>query len=735
MARCVLCLIVIALLASATAVLADWDPSDPAKWVQLPDTTESGIDINASGDFILADDFLCTERGIITEVHIWGSWLFDYLPFGTDPTAVDFIVSFHYDIPADQSPSGYSMPGDVITYTRLQPGDFTARIWSQGVSEGWLDSPDEYIFPGDQIIWQYNLYLGDHGLYQEGTPQNPAVYWLDIKAIPHDTGALFGWKTSETHWNDDGVWGSGSEPYTGQWGELRYPAGHQLYPKSIDLAFVLVSEPVYIDWGDAPEFPGTPGYPTTMASGGASHVIGGPWLGDATDVPDADSDGQPDANALGDDTYDMNDDEDGVQIPVLKIGQTSSIVFEVQGVAGALPYVDAWIDFNGDQIWDAPEQVVTGQWAPGMHSVLVYTPPGSVLGQTFSRWRINTAGPLPSTGPALDGEVEDHEVWIEEETSSKWLQSPDLSPTGVDVQVTEPWVLADDFLCTQQGRITQILIWGSWSNDYLPYGNDAGAAIFRLSFHDDIPDSASALGYSMPGDVLWWREFFPGQFDFAVWAGNIDEGFMVPPNEYWFPADHVCWLYHFYVPTDEAFFQSGTEENPRVYWLDVQVMPEDTDAWFGWKTSLEHWNDDAVWGNGLEPYYGPWQELVYPPNHAMAGESMDMAFRLVIDPSSGVPSDAKRSEDLGIFQNIPNPFAGSTAIRYALPVAGRVRLEIFDVTGRFVETLVDETQPAGMQTAVWDGNDSMGNKAPSGVYFYRVSLGDEAKAMKMLVLR
>ena len=72
----------------AVPTLADWDSSIPAKWVQEPDLTTSGIDINCSpnvGDYILADDFECTETGLITGIHIWGSWFQDQLPNGDYP--------------------------------------------------------------------------------------------------------------------------------------------------------------------------------------------------------------------------------------------------------------------------------------------------------------------------------------------------------------------------------------------------------------------------------------------------------------------------------------------------------------------------------------------------------------------------------------------------------------------------------------------------------------------------
>jgi hypothetical protein len=61
-------LAVIAILAFAATASADWNHGDPAKWVQLPDIQETGIDVNATEPHILADDFLCTEHGPITTI-------------------------------------------------------------------------------------------------------------------------------------------------------------------------------------------------------------------------------------------------------------------------------------------------------------------------------------------------------------------------------------------------------------------------------------------------------------------------------------------------------------------------------------------------------------------------------------------------------------------------------------------------------------------------------------------
>jgi hypothetical protein len=528
------------------------------------------------------------------------------------------------------------------------------------------------------------------------------------------------------------------EPYPGPWYQLLYPPGHELYPDSIDLAFVIVGEEDQEDWGDAPDSPVAPGYPTLAINNGARHLISGPWLGDLGDFPDGEPDGQPDPNAQGDDVLDGNDDENGVYFPpALTQGTVSTIQFEVQdGGSGTGGVVEAWIDFDGNKAWDAAELIVAGWFAAGFHAVNVTTPLSAVVGQTFARFRISTAGGLPPDGPAGDGEVEDHDVWIEESQAFKWIQRPDLTVDGIDVNATAPYfILADDYLCTEPGRVTEIWVWASWYEDVLPFGDDPAAVDFVLSIHKDIPDSESSTGYSMPGDPEWYRPFLPGEFDVEVWADSIVEGWLNPPDDYWFPADWTCWLYKFYVPVEEAYFQQGTEADPIVYWLDVQANPHELSTWFGWKTSREHWNDDAVWGTGTEPYYGPWGELIYPPDHPLWPQSIDLAFALKNEPLSGARAEDVAPETFGLHQNVPNPFSSSTTIRFSLATQGRVTLEVFDVTGRSVSTLVDGVEHAGPHSVAWSGQDRAGRDLPAGVYFYRLTRGNRQITHKMLLLR
>ena len=86
-------------------------------------------------------------------------------------------------------------------------------------------------------------------------------------------------------------------------------------------------------------------------------------------------------------------------------------------------------------------------------------------------------------------------------------------------------------------------------------------------------------------------------------------------------------------------------------------------------------------------------------------------------------------------QNYPNPFNTSTNIRFELSVPERVTLEIFDINGREIETLVDEVRPAGHHRIRWNARDANGNPVPSGMYVYRLTSGEHTEQRKMILLK
>ena len=720
-------------LAVAVPALADWFPDNPkTKWAQLPDLTPNGIDVNCSagpGNFVLADDFECTQTGPLTGIHIWGSWLYDDIG---GPAEVGFTLSIHADIPANPDGTGFSMPGEMLWARYFEPGDFVAMVWEDGISEGWLDPPQEYIFPADTVCWQYNFTIPEADAFvQQGSLAEPVVYWLDVKAYPLEPVTTFGWKTSLDHWNDDAVFGVGEEPYPGPWAELIYPPQHELAGHSIDLAFALTGpeQQEAFDWGDAPD----PTYPTLMATNGANHlIVPGVFMGASID---SEPDGQPDAAATGDDN-DGNDDEDGVVFTSqIMPGQPASVDVTVS----APGFIDAWIDFldNGDWADPGEQILVSVPVVAGLNSLIFSVPAGiAPVSSTFCRFRYSLAGGLPEFGGAPDGEVEDCMVSIDD-IVLKWIQEPDLSMNGIDICATpteRDYVLADDFLCTRVGPLTDIDIWASWLADLMPQGY-AGNVTFVLGIHADIPAALSSTGYSMPGDLLWWRDFFPGDFTFEPYAEQIEEGWLYPPDGYTFPADWTCWRYHFHIDPHLAFVQEGSTTQPIVYWLSLKAFPDSPETRLGWKTSLDHWNDAAVWGEGLQQDPAFWNELLYPPVDPYPEQRMDLAFAIWEDLITDVPAETI-PERTGLRQNVPNPFNPRTEIVCLVPAGGgRMTLDIFDARGRLVRNLIDEVRDEGEFSVFWDGRDAEGADVPAGVYFSRLKGPEGYATVKMTLVR
>ncbi|HZM17258.1 MAG TPA: right-handed parallel beta-helix repeat-containing protein [Candidatus Krumholzibacteria bacterium] len=85
--------------------------------------------------------------------------------------------------------------------------------------------------------------------------------------------------------------------------------------------------------------------------------------------------------------------------------------------------------------------------------------------------------------------------------------------------------------------------------------------------------------------------------------------------------------------------------------------------------------------------------------------------------------------------SVPNPFNPTTTIRFELEHVAPVRLEIFDLTGRLVRTLLQGTQGAGAHGILWDGRDGRGERVPSGVYLLRLQSEGRALSQKLAVLK
>ncbi|MCD4727492.1 MAG: PEP-CTERM sorting domain-containing protein [Pirellulales bacterium] len=218
----------------AAPAVADWDEGDMHKmhYPQLPDLTNTGLDVKSMWPNSCADDWQCSQTGPVSDIHFWGSFKHDVGQVNM------FRLSIYKDIPdPDEQGPLYSMPGAFCWSSGdLQAGAWRERIYADNLPEQFWDPKHPEEFTSDTVCWQYNFDFTDPFTQTKGE-----IYWLEVIAWT-DAGE-WGWKTADPnlqpHFNDDAVWMDDEW----NWQELRYPDDHPYHPESIDLAFVITPEP------------------------------------------------------------------------------------------------------------------------------------------------------------------------------------------------------------------------------------------------------------------------------------------------------------------------------------------------------------------------------------------------------------------------------------------------------------------------------------------------------------
>jgi hypothetical protein len=266
---------------------------------------------------------------------------------------------------------------------------------------------------------------------------------------------------------------------------------------------------------------------------------------------------------------------------------------------------------------------------------------------------------------------------------AKWIQGPNLNG-GYDVDATAPYVVADDFLCTSASTITNIKIWSSFFENQ----QDPNLTFVLGIWSDALPTFAA--GFSHPANLLWTETFTPGHYTAPIY-GSGQELFYVPATGQ-LSTETTAYLYSF-TPV-KPFCQQGGPNSPVVYWLSVYAVsstgvpaPE-----YGWKTSTNHFRDDAVWGTvSGSVYAGNWQELFAPLGTARV--SLDMAFLLNngpptpdCDPSvrpKWVQLPDTSTNGLDVLATAPNIVGDDFLCRTPGPISG------ITIWGSWLNDLVD----------------------------------------------
>ncbi len=113
----------------------------------------------------------------------------------------------------------------------------------------------------------------------------------------------------------------------------------------------------------------------------------------------------------------------------------------------------------------------------------------------------------------------------------------------------------------------------------------------------------------------------------------------------------------------------------------------------------------------------------------------DMKAKWEAGESVGVENIYAQLAAIELSQNHPNPFTHETSINFSLIEAGNVRLNVYNMMGQKVSTLVDAQKIPGVYSVKWDGTNSFGQKLSSGMYFYKLEMGSQELTKKMFLMK
>jgi plastocyanin len=164
-----------------------------------------------------------------------------------------------------------------------------------------------------------------------------------------------------------------------------------------------------------------------------------------------------------------------------------------------------------------------------------------------------------------------------------------------------------------------------------------------------------------------------------------------------------------------------------------RIIAGDTITWTN-NDNIPHssTSDNGVWDSGILSH-GQTFSFVFDnagtfPYHCAVHLSMkDTVF---VSPRTGIDESPNTPGSFELSQNYPNPFNAQTLIKYSLPQAAHVTVDIYDVLGQKVDNLTDEDQGAGDHEVIWNAS----SKA-TGVFFYRVTVDNQTKTGRMILLK
>jgi len=243
-------------------------------------------------------------------------------------------------------------------------------------------------------------------------------------------------------------------------------------------------------------------------------------------------------------------------------------------------------------------------------------------------------------------------------------------------------------------------------------------ATAELYVYSDEEISGASIGFN------WNNMNF--QMDSAIAESFINDAFDIGP--YKFLRDTLD-----YTNDSLLFLFAGVNTTPP----GVSAEAGGRRLWMTYYFTISSWggidNDGIIFDTLTFGYGSEYLFLDISDNEILPVWSGEVVFGNPTDiipiETPGLPNSYQLS------QNYPNPFNPETNINFDLPQKSKVSIRVYNILGREITTLVDKELSAGKYNVTWDGSNSSGQKASSGIYFYKINAGNFTETRKMILLK
>ncbi|MDX9870495.1 MAG: choice-of-anchor J domain-containing protein [Candidatus Cloacimonadales bacterium] len=254
------------------------------------------------------------------------------------------------------------------------------------------------------------------------------------------------------------------------------------------------------------------------------------------------------------------------------------------------------------------------------------------------------------------------------------------------------------------------------------------------SFDGDFPPEGWEIVDNDADEYNWYR-FTNTPYNGAACAGSLSYkngvGALTPDNWMITPqlslaAGAASTLTFWVAPQDPSY----REEHYGIFVSTTDTELSSFSEVFSETINFTNWEEKTV----SLPYAG--QDIYIAFRHYDCTDNFAVKIDFVeVDGPNSVEEIVPSARQTSLISNYPNPFNPSTTIKYELANEGNVAIDIYNVKGQKIRSLVNERQSAGLHSINWDGTDDNGKKVSSGIYFFNMKSGKYTSTRKMILMK